>query len=100
MPDTELVTEGFYFELHLLGDEGNKVYVEVGNTSTNVVKSGGIYYTTTLLSQLENTLFDNIDEQKFTSLYATTSIALQEFIQNTYKYEFTRINSTTFLISK
>ena len=100
LPDTASVTQGFYFELHLLGDEGNKVYVEVGNTSTNVVKTGGIHYTTILLSQLENTSIDSIDEQKFTSLYATNLVALQELIQNTYKYEFTRINSSTFLISK
>jgi hypothetical protein len=100
LPDTASITQGFYFELHLLGDEGNKVYIEVGNTSTNVVKTGGVYYTAILLSQLENTAIDNIDEQKFTSLYATNSVVLQEFIQNTYKYEFTRINSSTFLISK
>ena len=100
LPDTALVTQGFNFEMHLLGGDENQVYVEVGNVSNNILKSGSFQYKNLRLSSYETTVIDDIDDKTFNTFVTPTSIRVQEFIENTYKYKFIRISSSTFLISK
>ena len=100
LPDTALVTQGFNFEMHLLGGDENQVYVEVGNVSNNILKSGSFQYKNLRLNSYETVIIDDIDDKTFNTFVTPTAIRVQEFIENTYKYKFIRINSSTFLISK
>ena len=100
LPDTALVTQGFNFEMHLLGGDENQVYVEVGNVSNNILKSGSFQYKNLRLNSYETVIIDDIDDKTFNTFVTPTAVRVQEFIENTYKYKFIRINSSTFLISK
>ena len=100
LPDTALVIQGFNFELHLLGGDQNQVYVEVGNVSNNILKSGSFQYKNVPMNPYSETTLQSVETLTFNTFVTPTSIRLQEYIEDTYKYEFTRINNSTFLISK
>jgi hypothetical protein len=100
LPDTESLSIGFTFEMHLLGGDENGVLVEVGNTENNILKTGSSQYYKLQISQYQSNTVSELESTQLKAFLTPTRIKLQEYIPDTHKFKFICISNTTFLISK